>query len=125
MEESEVAKALIAYTRLVDVVGEAEHNEIVGPFVFIFSNQQDMERFLIEIVDHRRYIIFCLLPLQPVRTTRNVRRLKHLCRLRIRDCMGRLRLRASVFMSFLPLPRSLKDYILFREYDLYGRGSVE
>ncbi|KAJ8381392.1 hypothetical protein SKAU_G00021700 [Synaphobranchus kaupii] len=52
MEESEVANALIAYTRLADVVGEAEHNEIVGPFVFIFSNQQDMERFLIEIVDH-------------------------------------------------------------------------
>ncbi|KAJ8365434.1 hypothetical protein SKAU_G00142650 [Synaphobranchus kaupii] len=28
MEESEVAKTLIAYTRLADVVGEAEHNEI-------------------------------------------------------------------------------------------------
>ncbi|KAJ8349870.1 hypothetical protein SKAU_G00250000 [Synaphobranchus kaupii] len=28
MEESEVANALIAYTRLADVVGEAEHNEI-------------------------------------------------------------------------------------------------
>ncbi|KAJ8374235.1 hypothetical protein SKAU_G00048150 [Synaphobranchus kaupii] len=53
MEESEVAEALIAYTRLADVVGEAEHDEIVGPFVFIFSNQQGMERFLIEIVDHR------------------------------------------------------------------------
>ncbi|KAJ8336275.1 hypothetical protein SKAU_G00396180 [Synaphobranchus kaupii] len=65
MEESEVAEALIAYTRLADVVGEAEHDEIAGPFVFIFSNQQDMERFLIEIVDHRRCIIFCLLPLQP------------------------------------------------------------
>ncbi|KAJ8352477.1 hypothetical protein SKAU_G00239530 [Synaphobranchus kaupii] len=37
MEESEVAEALIAYTRLADVVGEAEHDEIVGPFVFIFN----------------------------------------------------------------------------------------
>ncbi|KAI1892370.1 hypothetical protein AGOR_G00132660 [Albula goreensis] len=55
----------------------------------------------------------------------NPRSLKHLCRLKIRDCMGRRRLRAPVFMSFLPLPRSLKDYILFREYDLYSQGSVE
>ncbi|KAG9335129.1 hypothetical protein JZ751_005601 [Albula glossodonta] len=55
----------------------------------------------------------------------NPRSLKHLCRLKIRDCMGRRRLRAPVFMSFLPLPRSLKDYILFREYDLYNQGSVE
>ncbi|KAG5839015.1 hypothetical protein ANANG_G00229860 [Anguilla anguilla] len=55
----------------------------------------------------------------------SVRSLKHLCRLRIRDCLGRRRFRAPVFISFLPLPTSLKDYILFREYDLYGQGSVE
>ncbi|KAG9337074.1 hypothetical protein JZ751_029842 [Albula glossodonta] len=47
-----------------------------------------------------------------IKDTMNVRCLKHLCRLKIRDCMGRLRLRAPVFMSFLPLPDRLKDYIL-------------
>ncbi|XP_041945953.1 dynein axonemal heavy chain 12 isoform X1 [Alosa alosa] len=51
----------------------------------------------------------------------NVRPLQHLCRLRIRNCLGRLRLRAPVFMSFLPLPDRLKEYILYREYDLYGQ----
>lgn len=47
----------------------------------------------------------------------NTRRLKHLCRLRIRRCLGRLRLRSPVFMSFLPLPRRLKDYLLYGDYD--------
>ncbi|KAJ8404118.1 hypothetical protein AAFF_G00344680 [Aldrovandia affinis] len=55
----------------------------------------------------------------------NTRSLKHLCRLRIRHCLGRLRLRAPVFMSFLPLPKRLKDYILYREYDLYTRDNEE
>ncbi|XP_063072176.1 dynein axonemal heavy chain 12 isoform X2 [Engraulis encrasicolus] len=50
----------------------------------------------------------------------NARPLQHLCRLKIRNCLGRLRLRAPVFMSFLPLPDRLKEYILYREYDLYG-----
>ncbi|KAI1890354.1 hypothetical protein AGOR_G00152870 [Albula goreensis] len=58
------------------------------------------------------------------RIQENVRCLKHLCRLKIRDCMGRLRLRAPVFMSFLPLPDRLKDYILYREYDLYGQSGM-
>ncbi|XP_077060321.1 ankyrin repeat and SOCS box protein 14 isoform X2 [Siphateles boraxobius] len=51
----------------------------------------------------------------------NVRGLQHLSRLKIRACLGRLRLRAPVFMSFLPLPDRLKQYILYREYDLYGQ----
>lgn len=51
----------------------------------------------------------------------NARSLQHLCRLKIRRCLGRLRLRAPVFMSFLPLPDRLKEYILYREYDLYGQ----
>uniref|UniRef100_A0A671K6X1 Ankyrin repeat and SOCS box containing 14b n=1 Tax=Sinocyclocheilus anshuiensis TaxID=1608454 RepID=A0A671K6X1_9TELE len=55
----------------------------------------------------------------------NARSLKHLCRLKIRDCLGRLCLRAPVFISFLPLPASLKDYIRFKEYDIYSRGSLE
>uniref|UniRef100_A0A671K562 Ankyrin repeat and SOCS box containing 14b n=1 Tax=Sinocyclocheilus anshuiensis TaxID=1608454 RepID=A0A671K562_9TELE len=54
----------------------------------------------------------------------NARSLKHLCRLKIRDCLGRLCLRAPVFISFLPLPASLKDYIRFKEYDIYSRGSM-
>ncbi|XP_067854864.1 dynein axonemal heavy chain 12 [Heptranchias perlo] len=50
----------------------------------------------------------------------NPRSLKHLCRLKIRKCMGRMRLRCPVFMTFLSLPSSLKEYILFKEYDLYN-----
>uniref|UniRef100_A0A8C6WQW4 Ankyrin repeat and SOCS box containing 14a n=1 Tax=Neogobius melanostomus TaxID=47308 RepID=A0A8C6WQW4_9GOBI len=49
----------------------------------------------------------------------NPRSLQHLCRLRIRRCLGRLRLRSETFMSFLPLPQRLKNYILFKEYELY------
>ncbi|XP_059243829.1 ankyrin repeat and SOCS box protein 14 [Mustela nigripes] len=52
----------------------------------------------------------------------NPRPLRHLCRLKIRQCMGRLRLRCPVFMSFLPLPNRLKAYVLYKEYDLYGQG---
>ncbi|XP_053500152.1 dynein axonemal heavy chain 12 [Ictalurus furcatus] len=54
----------------------------------------------------------------------NTRSLKHLCRLKIRECLGRLRLRAPVFISFLPLPNTLKDYIRFKEYDIYSKGSM-
>ncbi|XP_040850618.1 ankyrin repeat and SOCS box protein 14 isoform X2 [Ochotona curzoniae] len=54
----------------------------------------------------------------------NPRSLKHLCRLKIRKCMGRLHLRCPVFMSFLPLPNRLKAYVLYKEYDLYGQGIV-
>ncbi|XP_062924120.1 dynein axonemal heavy chain 12-like isoform X1 [Mobula hypostoma] len=55
---------------------------------------------------------------------RNPRSLKHLSRLKIRKCMGRLRLRCPVFMTFLSLPRRLKEYILFREYDLYNEPNI-
>ncbi|XP_028738249.1 ankyrin repeat and SOCS box protein 14 [Peromyscus leucopus] len=54
----------------------------------------------------------------------NPRSLQHLCRLKIRKCMGRFRLRCPVFMSFLPLPNCLKAYVLYKEYDLYGQGSL-
>ncbi|XP_059184474.1 dynein axonemal heavy chain 12-like isoform X2 [Centropristis striata] len=57
------------------------------------------------------------------RLQENARCLQHLCRLRIRRCLGRLRVRSPVFMSFLPLPERLKDYVQYREYDLYGRQS--
>uniref|UniRef100_A0A3B5K768 Ankyrin repeat and SOCS box containing 14 n=1 Tax=Takifugu rubripes TaxID=31033 RepID=A0A3B5K768_TAKRU len=55
---------------------------------------------------------------------RNARSLKHLCRLRIRERLSQLRLKAPVFISFLPLPASLKDYLRFKEYDIYSRGSM-
>ncbi|XP_057562463.1 ankyrin repeat and SOCS box protein 14 isoform X1 [Hippopotamus amphibius kiboko] len=52
----------------------------------------------------------------------NPRSLKHLCRLKIRKCMGRLHLRCPIFISFLPLPNRLKAYVLYKEYDLYEQG---
>uniref|UniRef100_A0A7N5ZQC5 SOCS box domain-containing protein n=1 Tax=Anabas testudineus TaxID=64144 RepID=A0A7N5ZQC5_ANATE len=55
---------------------------------------------------------------------RNARSLKHLCRLRIREHLSRLRLRAPVFINFLPLPTRLKDYLRYKEFDVYSRGSM-
>ncbi|XP_067400310.1 ankyrin repeat and SOCS box protein 14 isoform X1 [Emydura macquarii macquarii] len=55
---------------------------------------------------------------------KNPRTLKHLCRLKIRKCMGHLRLRCPIFMTFLSLPHRLKEYILYKEYDLYGQGNL-
>uniref|UniRef100_A0A3Q4HBG4 Ankyrin repeat and SOCS box containing 14b n=1 Tax=Neolamprologus brichardi TaxID=32507 RepID=A0A3Q4HBG4_NEOBR len=55
---------------------------------------------------------------------RNVRSLKHLCRLRIREHLRRLRLRAPAFINFLPLPPRLKDYLRYKEFDIYNRGSM-
>lgn len=57
-------------------------------------------------------------------TSGNARSLKHLCRLRIRERLSQLRLRAPVFIGFLPLPASLKDYLRYKEYDIYSRGSM-
>uniref|UniRef100_H3DJE7 Ankyrin repeat and SOCS box containing 14 n=2 Tax=Tetraodon nigroviridis TaxID=99883 RepID=H3DJE7_TETNG len=68
------------------------------------------------VMEHQQWPHICWLQ-------ENARRLKHLCRLRIRRCLGRLRLRSPVFMSFLPLPRRLKDYILYREYDMHDQKS--
>ncbi|XP_023257592.1 dynein heavy chain 12, axonemal-like isoform X2 [Seriola lalandi dorsalis] len=55
---------------------------------------------------------------------RNVRSLKHLCRLQIRQHLSRLRLRSPAFINFLPLPPRLKDYIRYKEFDVYSRGSM-
>ncbi|XP_062247139.1 dynein axonemal heavy chain 12 isoform X1 [Platichthys flesus] len=55
---------------------------------------------------------------------RNARSLKHLCRLRIREHLNRLRLREPAFINFLPLPPSLKDYLRYKEFDVYSRGSM-
>ncbi|MGH0176373.1 UNVERIFIED_CONTAM: hypothetical protein FKN15_072147 [Acipenser sinensis] len=51
--------------------------------------------------------------------------LKHLCRLQIRCCLGQLRLRAPVFLTFLPLPNRLKDFLLYREYDVRREGPLQ
>lgn len=52
----------------------------------------------------------------------NPRPLKHLCRLNIRKCVGLERLQKPLSMKKLPLPPVLKGYILYKEYDLYGKG---
>uniref|UniRef100_A0A3P9LL45 Ankyrin repeat and SOCS box containing 14b n=1 Tax=Oryzias latipes TaxID=8090 RepID=A0A3P9LL45_ORYLA len=54
----------------------------------------------------------------------NARSLKHLCRLRIREHLTFLRLKAPCFINFLPLPPRLKDYLRYKEFDVYSRGSV-
>ncbi|XP_077568877.1 dynein axonemal heavy chain 12 [Stigmatopora nigra] len=56
---------------------------------------------------------------------RNVRSLKHLCRLQIREHLNGLRLRASVFIGYLPLPPRLKEYLAYKEFDVYTRGSID
>ncbi|XP_026857638.2 dynein heavy chain 12, axonemal isoform X1 [Electrophorus electricus] len=83
-------------------------------------------RVMLDYVDHVRFCSKLKATLMEqtqwteiCRIQENVRCLQHLCRLKIRRCMGRLRLRAPVFMSFLSLPHRLKEFILYREYDLY------
>ncbi|KAM6091262.1 ankyrin repeat and SOCS box protein 15 isoform 2-T7 [Theristicus caerulescens] len=52
----------------------------------------------------------------------NPRPLKHLCRLKIRKLLGLKRLQKLSSMKKFPLPPVLKNYILYKEYDLYGKG---
>ncbi|KFO28635.1 Ankyrin repeat and SOCS box protein 15 [Fukomys damarensis] len=47
--------------------------------------------------------------------------LKHLCRLKIRRLMGLQRLCQPASVEKLPLPPAIQRYLLFKEYDLYGR----
>ncbi|XP_058045885.1 ankyrin repeat and SOCS box protein 15 isoform X2 [Ahaetulla prasina] len=51
----------------------------------------------------------------------NPRPLKHLCRLKIRKYMGLVRRDNTLSVKNLPLPSILMEFILFKEYDLYGR----
>nr|XP_020655562.1 ankyrin repeat and SOCS box protein 14 [Pogona vitticeps] len=89
-------------------------------------------RIMLDYVDHIRICSKLQVVLQEQKLwpeinaiLTNARSLQHLCRLRIRKCLGRLRLRCPVFLTFLPLPNRLKDYILYKEYDLYGQGNLE
>ncbi|XP_023655289.1 dynein axonemal heavy chain 12 isoform X2 [Paramormyrops kingsleyae] len=89
-------------------------------------------RILLDYVDHVQFCSKLKAALMEqkqwpdiCRIQENTRCLKHLCRLKIRDCLGKLRLRAPIFMNFLPLPKSLKDYVRYQEYDLYGLGTLK
>uniref|UniRef100_A0A3Q2Y6P9 Ankyrin repeat and SOCS box containing 14 n=1 Tax=Hippocampus comes TaxID=109280 RepID=A0A3Q2Y6P9_HIPCM len=53
------------------------------------------------------------------------RPLKHLCRLKIREHLNGLRLKAPVFITYLPLPPMLKEYLRYKEFDVYHRGSTD
>ncbi|KAM5172714.1 ankyrin repeat and SOCS box protein 15 [Mantella aurantiaca] len=52
----------------------------------------------------------------------NPRPLKHLCRLKIRKLAGLETLQSSSSMKRFPMPPLLKSYLLYKEYDLYGKG---
>uniref|UniRef100_A0A8C5N318 Ankyrin repeat and SOCS box containing 15 n=1 Tax=Leptobrachium leishanense TaxID=445787 RepID=A0A8C5N318_9ANUR len=52
----------------------------------------------------------------------NPRPLKHLCRLKIRKLIGLERLRRKSSMGRIPLPPILISYLLYKEYDIYGKG---
>lgn len=51
----------------------------------------------------------------------NPRSLKHQARLVIRRCMTLRRLNDPEFMSTVPFPPALKNLLLYKEYDIYGR----
>ncbi|XP_072528931.1 ankyrin repeat and SOCS box protein 15b isoform X2 [Salminus brasiliensis] len=52
---------------------------------------------------------------------RSPRSLQHLCRLLIRKKMTPRRLNSPDFMSAVPFPPALKNYLIYKEYDIYGR----
>ncbi|XP_072915217.1 dynein axonemal heavy chain 12-like isoform X2 [Hemitrygon akajei] len=86
-------------------------------------------RVLIDYVD---YVSFCgkLIPVlekqkewpEICNIMENPRQLKHLCRLKIRKLMGQRRLQDPTCLVSLPLPPMLVDYLLYKEYDLYGKS---
>ncbi|XP_046878677.1 ankyrin repeat and SOCS box protein 15-like [Hypomesus transpacificus] len=56
--------------------------------------------------------------------TGNPRALQHLCRLIIRKQMTPRRLSDPIVMATVPFPPALKNYLTYREYDLYGKSSL-
>ncbi|CAJ0933355.1 unnamed protein product [Ranitomeya imitator] len=52
----------------------------------------------------------------------NPRQLKHLCRLKLRKLFGLERLQNLSSVKRVPVPPLLKSYLLYKEYDLYGKG---
>ncbi|XP_037608530.1 dynein heavy chain 12, axonemal-like [Sebastes umbrosus] len=112
--------SVIKDTMFCEVITVCSLKELSGHLVRIMLDYMDhvtlCSKLKAAVMEQQQWPDIC-------RLQENARCLQHLCRLRIRRCLGRLRLRAPVFMSFLPLPGRLKDYILYREYDLYGRQS--
>ncbi|XP_071349579.1 dynein axonemal heavy chain 12 isoform X5 [Trachinotus anak] len=113
--------SVIKDTMFCEVITVSWLRHLSGHVVLILLDYVDHVTFCSKlkaaVMEQRQWPDIC-------RLQENARCLKHLCRLRIRRCLGRLRLRSPTFMSFLPLPGRLKDYILYRELDLYGRQST-
>ncbi|XP_056590879.1 dynein axonemal heavy chain 12 isoform X1 [Triplophysa dalaica] len=112
--------SVIKDTLFCEVISVSWLKHLSGNLVRIMLNYVDHVRFCSKlkavIMEQKQWPEICHIQ-------ENVRCLQHLCRLKIRSCLGRLRLRAPVFMSFLPLPDRLKQYILYKEYDLYSQQS--
>ncbi|CAH2313075.1 ankyrin repeat and SOCS box 14 isoform X3 [Pelobates cultripes] len=110
---------VIKDTMFCEVISVNWLRHLCGNVVRVMLDYMDQVQFCCKLrevlLDHELW-----LEINSIAT--NPRPLKHLCRLKIRKCMGRLHLRCPVFMSFLPLPDRLKDYILYKEYDLFGQG---
>lgn len=98
------------------MAGDLSHSKYELPWSlsYVYTSQQ----MFIDVFMCTRWFKWLYLPLG------NARSLKHLCRLRIREHLSHLRLRAPVFISFLPLPPRLKDYLRYKEFDVYSRGSM-
>ncbi|KAL4617915.1 ankyrin repeat and SOCS box protein 14 [Arapaima gigas] len=113
--------SVIKDTMFCEVITVYWLRDISGRVVRILLDYVDHVKFCSKLkavlVEQKQWPDICQIQQNP-------RRLKHLCRLKIRDCLGKLRLRAPVFMNFLPLPNCLKDYVQYREYDLYNLGSI-
>lgn len=50
----------------------------------------------------------------------NPRSLQHQCRLLIRKHMTTRRLSDPEFMDTVPFPPTIKNYLVYKEYDIYG-----
>lgn len=126
---SKLKTILVEQKQWPEICKIQRESEIKANFHFILPvNLTSRSQLLLKVI--RCWLMgwnvagFSVIDVRFLLSSENTRSLKHLCRLKIRDCLGRLRLRAPVFISYLPLPTSLKDYIRFKEYDVYSRGSM-
>ncbi|XP_032893523.1 ankyrin repeat and SOCS box protein 15 isoform X2 [Amblyraja radiata] len=101
-------------------------------FITVQWMSHSVGRVVRVLIDYVDYVSFCV-KLKPVlekqrewpeicHIMENPRLLKHLCRLKIRKSMGQRQLQDPTCLALLPLPPALVDYLLYKEYDLYGRG---
>ncbi|XP_067907002.1 ankyrin repeat and SOCS box protein 15-like isoform X2 [Heterodontus francisci] len=114
------------------VAVRAGNHELFCEFITVSWLSHLVGKVVRVLIDYVDYVSFCV-KLKPVLEKQkewpeicdimeNPRRLKHLCRLKIRKHVGQRRLQNLACLALLPLPPVLVDYILFKEYDLYGRG---